>query len=233
MAAFLPSKDGFRFINRFPGLPLPMRLRPAEQSSRLFYGLCGGMCFTALDLWHAGVAIAPVTDAPQAGVRLYGTLYRRQLASFGVLGFYIPRYVAWMLLPDGTPRGTQRRTFDAFQRIRGQLDAGQPAVLGLVYLSIRDGLAVWFNHQVVATGYRSLSDSAWDVTLYDPNLPGHDSVFIHTERVDVGDGSQPPVYGLSCVEMNGVQVVKNVRGFFPVAYSPRSVPPDLFAGLGG
>jgi hypothetical protein len=196
---FKPSAHGFRFANRFPGYPLPFSV-PTLLRTSTCYGLCGGMCYAALDFLLAERGIPQDVAPPEQGSPLHRYLYRRQIVSFG-------------------PFGTQRRTYDQFQAVRARLDSGQPVVLGIVYVSIAETVAIWKNHQVLACGCSQVSDTAFDINIYDPNLPQDDAVVIRAERVAVGK----EVFGLRCTQKVAGQAEKKVRGFFIAPY--RSVMP--------
>jgi hypothetical protein len=215
---FKPSAHGFRFANRFPGYPLPFSV-PTLLRTSTCYGLCGGMCYAALDFLLAERGIPQDVAPPEQGSPLHRYLYRRQIVSFGPFGACIARFAAWMALPDDTPFGTQRRTYDQFQAVRARLDSGQPVVLGIVYVSIAETVAIWKNHQVLACGCSQVSDTAFDINIYDPNLPQDDAVVIRAERVAVGK----EVFGLRCTQKVAGQAEKKVRGFFIAPY--RSVMP--------
>lgn len=228
---FKPSKHGFHFANSFSAIRLPFTLPGKAKKSAIIYGLCGGMSFTAADFYHASKPIPDVRDVPNDRMPLYGYLLRRQGDSFGPYYRSIWKYLDWMFLPDGTVRGTQRRTRDALPGIRRSLDAGQPVVLGLVYVNGRDTLAIWQNHQVLAWGYKDISETISNLHLYDPNFPDNDYVFIRTKRVEVGrkkskEGKNVPVYGVVCTQKVRGYADRPVRGFFPIDYSPQP-PPDL------
>ena len=57
---FISKANGFRFVNRFEiNFPLQFKIPFAGEVklSDVVYGLCGGMCFTALDYYYAGPSI--------------------------------------------------------------------------------------------------------------------------------------------------------------------------------
>ncbi len=228
---FRPSEHGFRFANRFPGVPLPFTLPSAIRQPSMTYGLCGGMCFAAADFFRAGRPVPPGNQVPGDDTPLYRYLLRRQLDSFGSASRFVLKFMVWMFLPDGTANGTQRQTADSLDTVRLFLDAGQMAILGLVYVNGRQSLAVWQNHQVMAYGYRVISETVTDVSIYDPNYPGNDGVFIRCEQVEVGrkkskEDKHAPIYGMTCTEVIPGAPDRAVRGFFPIAYTPQE-PPDL------
>jgi hypothetical protein len=219
---FRPSVHGFGFANRFPGYPLPFSV-PTLLRASIYYGLCGGMCYAALDFLLAGRGILQDASPPEQGSRLHRYLYRRQIASFGLFGSCVFRFAAWTALPDYTPFGTRRRTYDQFQAVRARLDSGQPVVLGIVYVSVAETLAVWKNHQVLACDYSQVSEDRLDIQIYDPNLPQDDTVVIRAERVAVGEG----IFGLRCTQKAAGQAEKKVRGFFIAPYRPVMLPVSL------
>ena len=61
-----------------------------------------------------------------------------------------------------------------------------PVVLGLVYVRLRDTVAMWENHQVLAYGYKILSPEALRINTYDPNYPGQDRITIEATRMIAG-----------------------------------------------
>jgi hypothetical protein len=219
---FKPSVHGFGFANRFPGQPLPFSAQTLLRTSTS-YGLCGGMCYAALDFLLAGRSIPQDVAPPAQGSPLHRYLYRRQFASFGLFGSCIFRFAAWTALPDDTPFGTQRRTYDQFEQVRARLDGGHPVVLGIVYVSAAETPAIWKNHQVLAYGCSQVSDTAFDINIYDPNLPQDDTIVIRAERVAVGE----EIFGLRCTQKVAGQAEKKVRGFFIVPYRLVTPPVSL------
>ncbi len=225
---FKPSVHGFKFVNNFSGYPLPISIPnlPNLSAVESSYGLCGGMSSAAYDFLAAGRSIPLHTTAPAPGSTLHQYLYRRQVDTFGAFGKYIAKFAQWMVLPDDTILGTQKRTYDEFEEIRAKLDDGNPVVLGLVYVSGSETIEIWNNHQVLAYGYSEVSDSTIDVNIYDPNYPGRDDVTIRVERVPVGTTFVPgvpprkrTVLGFRCTQRMSNHDTK-VRGFFAMPYVP-------------
>jgi hypothetical protein len=227
-----PSVHGFKFVNNFSGYPLPFSIPnlPNLSDVKSAYGLCGGMSCAAYDFLLAGRGIPSDITAPTRGSTLHQYLYRRQVDTFGAFGKYIAKFAQWMVLPDDTVLGTQKRTYDEFEEIRAKLDDGNAVVLGLVYVSGNDSLEIWNNHQVLAYGYSELSATTIDINIYDPNYPQKDDVVIRAERVPVGTTFIPGVplrkrtiLGFRCTQMVSDRNM-NVRGFFAMPYVP-VVPP--------
>jgi hypothetical protein len=184
------------------------------------YGLCGGMCFAALDAYLASAPLQRGThahDHPAAGTPLRGYLWKRQIQS---LSNDLPRFLAWLILLNYVPsswpfKGGRGRLAAMSERewdkLRCQLDAGRPVPLGLV----RDTKNVFENHQVLATGYNQEGTRHGTIHVYDPNCPNVDST-IHLS-FDQGQ----PVFEESCTAS------MPLRGFFCETYRR----PDLSEAL--
>lgn len=230
---FKPSVHGFKFINNFSGYPLPFSIPnlPDLSSVEKAYGLCGGMSSAVYDFLLAGRSIPSDITTPTQGSPLHKYLYRRQVNTFGALGDYITKFAQWMVLPDDTILGIQKRTYDEFEAIHAKLDDGNAVVLGLIYVSGRDSWEIWNNHQALAYSYSEISATTIDINIYDPNYPQRDDVVIRLERVPVGTTlipGVPPrkrtVLGFKCSQKIG-EFDKNIRGFFAMPYVP-IVPPS-------
>ncbi len=235
---FLPSRDGFRFCNSFPGYPLPFSVPifsgKVKVSSK--YGLCGGMSSAAYDFALAGRDIPATEAVPNQGTVFQRYLFHRAIDTFGPMGSSIIKLAQWMSLPDDILLGKQKRTYDEFIEIRNRLDDQNLVILGLIYggaSSLGDIAAnVWNNHQVLAYGYSQNPDSSFEIHIYDPNFPCRDDIFIQAKPVTVGsltriDGTQVPVYSLRCVEKAGAQASIDVLGFMAMPYTPVKPPANL------
>lgn len=233
-SVFKPSQHGFLFGNSWPGYPLPISVPgvPGLPSVSGAYGLCGGMSAAAYDFLLAGRAIPQTSSVPAQGSPLQQYIYRRQVDTFGVLGAYIAKFAQWMVIPDDTIYGTQKRTHDEFASIRAKLDDQNAVVLGQVNVKSANVTDLWSNHQVLAYGYQTVSPTAFDIKIYDPNFPSDDTVRIRAERVPVGIRVSnffprriDMVFGLRCEQLRGKQESgKTIHGFFDMNYTP-VVPP--------
>ncbi len=234
---FIPSRDGFKFVNSFPGYFMPYST-PAFLASRKIsskYGLCGGMCAAAYDFLLAGRPIPSTPNVPRQGTSLQRYLFRRQMDSLGGLGLEAVKVAQWTTLPDGTPVGTMRRTLDEFNEFRPKLDEGNLVILALIYehaTSIKElSRLVFNNHQVLAYGYQQSANGSLAINIYDPNLPGRDEVVISAETVQVGEVSSPtgiePILGLTSTELASGAYYKSLRGFFQMPYTPEIPPGTL------
>ena len=229
---FKPSVHGFKFLNNFSGYLLPLSIPNLPNLSKVesAYGLCGGISSAAYDFLLAGRTIPWDTNAPIQGSALHQYLYRRQIDTFSALGEYIAKFAQWMLLPDETILGIQKRTYDEFEEIRAKLDDGNAVVLGLLKVSGSNSLEIWNNHQVLAYRYSEVSATTIDINIYDSNYPQRDDVAIRVERVPVGTTFVPgvpprkrTVLGFKCTQ-KVADDNQNVRGFFAMPYVP-VVPP--------
>lgn len=188
---FDPARHGFRFANMFTYLfgELVSGLPPGVRDIKLA-GLCGGMCYTALDYYHNRRPIPQQPYMPAPGHAMWEYIKTRQVTSV------TSNMDRWVEL-GVNPGGARNREFfnwglqvgsGRLGPLRRAIDAGRPVVLGLqAYAQFGVG------HQVVAIGYDmgryygDLSSYAGEVRIfvYDPNFPGR----IMTLRPDVGGAS--------------------------------------------
>jgi hypothetical protein len=218
---FTPLVHGFGFQNSFPGIPFLIRKNSIinELVHRLFfrknsYGLCGGICFTALDYFYSEKEIPYIESPPEAGDFIHSYIFKRQNDTYGSFGRFISKFIFWSLISDTK---LQRKTYQEFSDIRLSLDRKQPIVLGLVYVHISQSLAIWSNHQVIAYKYEADLEKN-TVYLYDPNFPGREDIAIELMRTEKG---------FQCIQRDlqsnaGIPV----RGFFKIPYSFIS-PPEV------
>ncbi len=209
-ADFLPSRHGFPFPNWFPpGTPVvelstPFGVIPVGSANG---GLCGGMVFTALDLYRHGQPPPPEPTPP-----IVRHLGRRLVDSFNLpFGFmkyydwqrrpFADRFFAGMLVQQGVASLT---IGNEWPRVRAMLDAGQLAPLGLVNVHSLDPRQMGRNHQVLAYGYAVDADNL-TLRVYDPNYPGDDGVTLSLNLTAGG----PVTHGIEG---------PSVRGFFLTEY---------------
>lgn len=202
---FLPSLNGLRFANRFPPGPTltfagldPRPLGFGDASA----GLCGGMALTTRDLFEAGLT-APADAAPPAnGSPRFKALVRRQVESLD--WFRVPlRYLDLQALRPDPPTGLaallgrEPARVDAllreWPRIRAEIDAGHPAVVGLIRASGGSPWMLTRNHQVLAYGYEVVgagetTGETVTIHVYDPNHPARDDVTLEAAVEPVAPG---------------------------------------------
>jgi hypothetical protein len=219
---FRPSKHGFKFPNRFPGVPLPDPLTKLIDTSNSVHGLCGGMCYTVIDAFSAAKPLPDTDSVPDEQTSLYQHIARRQWASWGFMDTQVLRYVHWMTMSDSK---AQQESYESFEELRERLAAGQLTVIGLVYHDIRETLRVWDNHQVLAHGFSHLPDGSYHIHVYDPNYPKHDDVYIEARPITLKQGGSD-VPGLACTQYRGDKKLMDVHGFLVVPYRQAPPPED-------
>jgi hypothetical protein len=224
---FLPSRDGFAFVNAWPSQPavtLPTPFGPVNVGDAAA-GLCGGMTFAALDYWRAGAA-API-EQPEADEPLYDFLVHRLVDSWHVPAGIV-QYYQWMTLPDGDSsftmfrrrvlieRGVSWRTIKVqWPQVSSDIDRGVPVPLGVVTVASNDPRDLARNHQVLAFGYRR-SGARVTLQVYDPNRGRRDDIFI-------GFDAASPTQSTTFEHNLGIGE-RRVRGFFRAAYTPDGIP---------
>lgn len=186
VAGFLPSTGGFHFANAWPPGPTvrigrfdPRVLGIGDAST----GLCGGMVYTAADLFGAGVPIPADRQPPANGSPRFASIVGRQVDSLAwltvPLGF-------WMRMAFGSSLGGDRArsTFEReWPKARARIDAGHLVPIGLIRAAGADPRNLTKNHQVIAYGYAEDGEGA-SLRLYDPNWPDRDdvSITLHLDR---------------------------------------------------
>jgi hypothetical protein len=207
------ATQGFHFANAF-ALTLGGVARNAY-----IYGLCGGMCFAALDYYYAGQFIPPLTEVPPTSSPLYRFLLRRQIDSISQPSV-LPRLGLWILARN--ERVAAWTVGIEVPRILDALDRGEPVVLMVLrdilrdhedrrpYARRRGPASPFINHQVVATGYDRDDLGRLAITLYDPNYPNIEPTFVMAETEE----------GLRVLQSTG----EPVRGFFAQSYRRIEVP---------
>jgi hypothetical protein len=214
--SFLPSTHGLPFANYWPsGTPdlivhTPIGDVPIGDAHN---GLCGGFCFTALDLFDAGRQPPPETTGPATGSPLLTYLTWRLLASWnipsGVLTYYY-----WANTPDhdtffGVRHGVARMTIeDQIPQITASIDQGLPCTLGLVTVYTADPTQLGHCHQVLAYGY-DWQGTYFRLRVYDPNSPGNDGVYVGLDTSNPGHTTP--------IDSN-VNISYPIRGFFVAQY---------------
>jgi hypothetical protein len=217
---FRPSVHGLPFANAFPPGPT-VRLGPFDTRPLGFgdasSGLCGGMALTARDLYEAGLT-APddQPDPPANGSPRFRALVRRQVQSLDWLRVPIRYLDLQALRPDPPTRLARwlRRepprvesVLREWPRIRAEIDAGHPSVVGLIRVT---GCSPWRltqNHQVLAWTWTTGEDRI-TLGVYDPNHPGRDDVVLEIriapampsdlpwrDRISMRQGTGEPLLG--------------------------------------
>ena len=151
---FIPDRDGFHFDNSFGN-----QILPGTPFTFTTYGLCGGMAMAALDHWRSGVPVPthvedqfkPVVRpdlglVPAVGTQLRAYIYGRLLDSLLTKAMF----TRWITFPwIGPQQFHDWAVGSEFDLVRGIIDSGQPAMLGLWTM----GGSPATGHQVLAYGY--------------------------------------------------------------------------------
>lgn len=102
VTTFKPSVNGLHFTNTWPPEPdIIVNVPPLGNVpiGDAYNGLCGGMVFTALDVFMAGLPPIPDTTNPPQGSPLFNYIVSRLIASFNLPGGVL-KYYDWMNTPD-------------------------------------------------------------------------------------------------------------------------------------
>ena len=198
---FVPSRDGFNFINSFE----------IGGEKGIVYGLCGGMCLVALDMKKGGKEINGLAY-PDSNSGLYRYLLERQIQSLGSGGVYVFRFVEGMIKSDSSLKW---ENIKELEKLYKKLLDGEATPVGLIYVRFPETVEVWKNHQVLAVGYRQGINGEMFVHVYDPNQPGNDDVWLNFSedgqiRQETKKGEQ--WWGMP------------VRGMFVMPHKERRVP---------
>jgi len=227
---FLPSRDGFDFINAFkpfdPMISLPnwLGIKPIPGC----YGLCGGMSAAAYDFRLTKLSHSQTSDirkyhnVPKTATSLHRYLIRRSLDTFGMGGAYANRVGDWTLLPDDGLGGVQNLSLIEFPEIVQGLLLGQCHVLALIYERADDFSEmlkkIWRNHQVLAYRFNQTDPNAFEIFIYDCNYKNRDDIVLKIEQVPVEETVEGPIFGLKTCEIIPGKPDKTVRGFFRMNY---------------
>lgn len=212
--AFRPSLHGWPFENRFR---FPPHLLGASRPLPDTFGLCGGMCWTALDRFLAGRPIPRTCPAPKAGEPLHAELILRQSNALARDVWNRIRDLQRMPARSHAPGVTSADAVmrREWRRLQDRLDAGEPALLCVV-LDAGRYASPTTSHQVLAYGYDHDRESRHvRIRVYDPNHPGDDDRVLTLTLSRTGR----PVH----VALDGFGTI---HGFFVVPYD-RAVPPKL------
>lgn len=210
---FIPHTHAFRFANSFP---LPRRINTLMKrrtpNAPTVYGLCGGMCFAALDYYYAKKPVPKDEQVPTNNRKLYNYLWKRQLASFRI--FIVPfRIIAWMLSSDS--RVSELTANKELLKLKNKLQKKEPTVIALVrQKGLKDPTQ---NHQVLVTSLEHNTING-DVILfiYDPNHPREKPqprITLNVSR---------PTEGINIKQSTH----EKLRGFFVIQYTPK-IPPNI------
>jgi hypothetical protein len=206
--SFSPQTNGFRFVNRFDfpySVSFKLPFTGSIDLGDIIYGLCGGMCFAALDYFLVGKPVPQIDDPQKLDSNYVLYLWERQLDSLGLLT--VPKVIELMLRED-IDAGRRTAQYE-IPKLRRRLDQGLPTVLALI--RTRRGDDPTRNHQVLVTGYDfDPLTKKLAAHLYEPNYPGQEP----TLNFDL---SQPSL-GIHPAQSTG----EPLRAFFVIPYNQES-----------
>ena len=111
---FTPAANGFKFVNRFEfKLPVKFTLPLAGtiDLNDVVLGLCGGMCFAALDQFYAGAAPIGVANPGDLDPKTLIYLCDRQLDSLKIPTLL--KFIEWMLIDQADIAARMLRSRDS------------------------------------------------------------------------------------------------------------------------
>ncbi|NTW01828.1 MAG: hypothetical protein HGA19_11120 [Oscillochloris sp.] len=186
-----------------------------------YYGMCGGMAFTAADYYAAGKPLPRgsgyhdiTPDTTPQGHALRTHLWSRQLQSLQMNGAQLLYWMAMLHLPlpFAGPGWLLERVREEWAALKTHIDQGKPWPLCLIGSSI----SPFNNHQVLATGYDDHGDGTGVIYVYDMNDPGKDQTI----------GLDMRGHTLAAVESVPNADRGPLRAFFCEHYTP-APPPHL------
>lgn len=193
---FLPSVNGLHFANDWePGPTIRLGLIDPRWvgTGDARQGLCGGMTWLVRERFEAALPIPADVTAPANGSPLFRAIVRRQVLSLDWLR--VP--LLFWRLASMDPARLARRTLDVeWPRIRAEIDAGRPAMVGLVRHNGWNPMQLDRDHQVLAFAYETDGPSGpTTIRLYDPNWPDRDDVAIHLSTAGFRQSTGEPLLG--------------------------------------
>lgn len=218
---FKASVDGLHFTNSWPSEPDividlgPLGKVPIGDASN---GLCGGMVYTAMDVFTAGLPPIPDTRQPAQGSALFNYIVSRLFASFDIPAG-VSTYYEWMNTPDHdtgiwflTRRGVSWKTInEEWPKIKADIDGGMLSPLGLVTVYSTDPTMMGHNHQVLAYAYELDDAHRLTLHLYDPNTEPPDADGVHLSLDLSNPAHTSPI-------THNVNIGRGIRGFFRSKY---------------
>ena len=198
---FLPSRDGFRFPNRWGDVPYsvpPLRGSAVDlKFGNARNGLCGGMVLAAADDFQSRMVI-PNVDQPPPGEQdpLFLYLVDRLFATFSVNNISLMLKLMNPAYPDtdenvaswfaGATGRAGVMVHEEWPLIRADIDAGRPSPMFLVTVKSLNAFDLGKCHQVLAYAYQARADDV-ELRVYDPNQPGADDVALRFSTRTVGE----------------------------------------------
>jgi hypothetical protein len=160
---FLANKHGYQFPNRFE-LDW-MKAVFKKSKNKYFYGLCGGMCFSALDHFYENTPLPPYTDPEEIPQNYVNYLWSRQLNSTSLKQLsklFISAAQNKQLLLDKTIK-------HEIPLIISRINRNIPVPIIICRSRLLENPTD--NHQIILTGCR-VDEGYYSFYCFDPNHPG-------------------------------------------------------------
>jgi hypothetical protein len=213
ISEFKPSRDSFAFANHFDGLPVKSTLLDRAGQA---YGLCGGMSFAATDFFLAKFDLPEQKSAPQKNSPLWNYLFSRQTETLN--NGTAEKFVLWTSLDDSGKLGVPALTLPQAEAAKKLLDAGLPAVLGLIQTD--DAMEIFTNHQILAYAYEE-KEGTTTFHTYDPNFPRDDNRIVTVETFEQIALGEKIACAKTLRGSSKDKTLRTIRGFFVLPYAAR------------
>jgi hypothetical protein len=203
---FVPSKHGFHFRNGVSFVPKFLRVIVDPK-----LGVCGGMCWSALDRYFAGEPIPDTKRTPLPGSALYKELFWRQMDT--VSSWRWLKTIVWQNRFNEKLAELTRE--QEWPKVKDSIDKGTPMTLCMIQVPPIIGIPT-ANHQVLAVGYRTDPAAAYSpiyLSIYDSNRPDQDTATLYM----TGEGSNSSWK----THIPGTGDSKPFRGFFVVPHESK------------
>jgi len=231
VAGFRASVNGLHFTNSFPSEPDIVANVPPFGNVTIgdaSNGLCGGMVYTTMDVFLAGLPPIPDTSQPAPGSPLFNYIVSRLFASFDIPGGVL-KYLDWMNTPDHDTgvwvfirRGLAWHTImEEWPKIKADIDGGMLSPMALVTQYSADPSKLGENHQVCAYAYEVDDSNRLTLHLYDPNTESTEADSVQLSMSLANPTHTTPI-------AHNVDIDYPIRGFFRTTYNfsnPASLEP--------
>ncbi len=159
---FTPLTHGYSFPNRFEFTGFTKIVKFVK--SKLIYGMCGGMVFTALDYYFDQRKIPEFKAVRELPLNYTKYLWKRQTESVSLAVFV--RIIQFASFTKS--QAIQKSIQEELPLILDRVGDGLPAPIVIIRSSLFQNPT--HNHQVLVIGFEEKADQL-ELMLYDPNHP--------------------------------------------------------------
>ena len=162
---FNPTQNGFAFTNRFS---FKSKLfSPAAVKNQFIYGLCGGMCFTALDYYYHNVPLPYYSDGSKLPESFLRHLQHRQINSMPISSLL---KIAANLFFYPRPDNVIKKQLELIQK---SIYTGEP--VPIIVIRTKGLENPTNNHQVIVYALERHNNKVL-LFCYDPNHPMQETI---------------------------------------------------------